>query len=123
MSIINTFQNTNAAAAALKAASKDSPAKVKKALQDFESLFINQMLSVMRQTVGKNTLFGGGSGEKVYSSLFDAELSKLMARGGGIGITDMMMEQFNEGSNAAMAKAAADAPQGGISLDKALKNR
>ncbi|MFQ5736254.1 MAG: rod-binding protein [Thermodesulfobacteriota bacterium] len=73
---------------------KDSPGEVKKALQDFEALFINQMLKVMRESVGKSELFHGGSGEDIYSSLFDTELSKLMSRGSGIGLGGVLAQQL-----------------------------
>ena len=75
-------------------AGKDSPVEIKKALEDFEALFINQMLTVMRESVGKGDLFHGGSGEDIYTSLFDTELSKLMSRNGGMGLADMLSDQF-----------------------------
>jgi len=73
---------------------KDSPEEIKKALEDFEALFINQMLTVMRESVGKGDLFHGGSGEDIYTSLFDTELSKLMSKNGGMGLADMLTGQF-----------------------------
>lgn len=75
-------------------ARKDSPEEMKKALEDFEALFINQMLTVMRESVGKGDLFHGGSGEDIYTSLFDTELSKLMSKNGGMGLSNMLMKQF-----------------------------
>src|SRR5574337_738700 len=73
---------------------KDTQAELKKALTDFESLFINEMLKTMRETVVKGGLFHGGSGEEIYSSLFDEELSKVMASGQGIGLKTMLMKEF-----------------------------
>lgn len=77
-----------------EASSKEGPDGLKKALTDFESLFINEMLKVMRQTVIKSGLFHGGSGEDIYSSLFDAELSKVMASGEGMGLSKMLMREL-----------------------------
>ncbi|MBI1911724.1 MAG: peptidoglycan DD-metalloendopeptidase family protein [Deltaproteobacteria bacterium] len=73
---------------------KDTPAELKKALTEFEALFINQMLKTMRESVIKSDLFHGGSGEDIYTSLYDAELSKVMAQGGGIGLEKMMIKQL-----------------------------
>lgn len=73
---------------------KDTPEATKKALVDFESLFINQMLKSMRSTVMKSDLLDGGSGEKMYMDMFDMEISKSMAASGGIGIASMMMKQL-----------------------------
>ncbi|MBI5491367.1 MAG: peptidoglycan DD-metalloendopeptidase family protein [Deltaproteobacteria bacterium] len=80
---------------------KDTPAEIKKALTDFESLFINEMLKTMRETVVKSGLFHGGSGEEIYSSLFDEELSKVMASGEGIGLRTMLMKEFGRAYTAA----------------------
>lgn len=82
---------------------KDSPEEMKKALQDFEALFINQMLTVMRQSVGKSDMFHGGSGEEIYTSLFDTELSKLMSKNGGMGLGNMLMEQLGGGADAPLS--------------------
>lgn len=73
---------------------KDSPEKIKKALTEFESLFIEQMLKTMRETIQKGDLFHGGPGEDIYTSMFDAELSKVMAKSGGIGLEKAFEKQL-----------------------------
>lgn len=76
------------------AAARDTPVAVKKALVEFESLFINEMLKSMRETVNKTDLFHGGSGEDMYNSMFDMELSKIMASAGGIGLEKALYSQL-----------------------------
>ncbi len=78
------------------AAPRNTPAELKKAVTDFEALFLNQMLKVMRDTVVKSDLFHGGSGEEIYNSLFDTELSGQMAKGGGIGLGKILLGQFEK---------------------------
>ena len=78
------------------AAPKNTQAELKKAVTDFESLFLNQMLKVMRETVVKSDLFHGGSGEEIYNSLFDTELSEQMAKGGGIGLGKILLGQLEQ---------------------------
>ncbi len=73
---------------------KETQADLRKAVADFEALFINQMLKTMRETVKKGDLFHGGSGEEIYTSLLDAELSKAMAQAGGIGLGDILLRDF-----------------------------
>ncbi|MFQ5480461.1 MAG: rod-binding protein [Thermodesulfobacteriota bacterium] len=70
-------------------------AKVKKAVVDFEALFINHMLKTMRSTIEKSGLLGDGMREDVYTSLFDWEISKVMAAGPGLGLGKMLMDGFN----------------------------
>ncbi|HBG46144.1 MAG TPA: hypothetical protein DDW94_04050 [Deltaproteobacteria bacterium] len=80
----------------LKSLARDNPAELKKAVADFEALFINQMLKTMRETIDKNELFHGGSGEEIYTSLLDTELSKDMARAGGIGLGEMLLRELSK---------------------------
>jgi flagellar protein FlgJ len=68
--------------------------KLKKACMNFESLFIQRLWKSMRQTVMKSGLFGGGTEEEVYQSLFDQELSKSLASGRGISLGKMIYEQM-----------------------------
>ena len=70
-------------------------AELKKAVADFEALFIQQMLKSMRDTIDKGDLFHGGSGEEVYTSLLDEELSKDMAKAGGIGLSAMLLRELS----------------------------
>lgn len=67
---------------------------LEKAAREFEALFLNQMLKTMRETVEESELFHGGSGEKIYTSLMDMELSKEMASSGGMGLSDVLLEYF-----------------------------
>jgi flagellar protein FlgJ len=68
--------------------------KLKKACIDFESLFINRMLESMRKTVPESEFLGKGPEKEVFQSLFDEELSRSLARGGGMGLGNMMYEQM-----------------------------
>ncbi|MEK7773970.1 MAG: peptidoglycan DD-metalloendopeptidase family protein [Deltaproteobacteria bacterium] len=73
---------------------KDTPEAIKKALVEFEALFINQMLKTMRESIEKTSLFHGGNGEETYASMFDMELSRALASAGGIGLEKTFMKQF-----------------------------
>ncbi len=74
---------------------RDNNEEMKKALKDFESLFINQMLKTMRESVGKSELMHGGSGEDIYTSMLDEELAKSISNAGGIGLEKMLMKQMS----------------------------
>ena len=68
--------------------------KLKKACTEFEALFINQLLQFMRRTIPPSTPGMLGAGKDVYQSLFDQELSKSMAKRGGMKIGEMVYKQM-----------------------------
>ncbi|MDD4050697.1 MAG: transglycosylase SLT domain-containing protein [candidate division Zixibacteria bacterium] len=55
--------------------------RLRKATRELESFFVLHMLKAMRQTIPKSNLLSGGLGEDTYTSMFDEELSKLVAGG------------------------------------------
>lgn len=63
----------------------------KKAAQSFEAVFLTQMMEHMFEGVGKDTMFGGGSGEEMFRPMLFEEYGKLMAQRGGIGIADAVL--------------------------------
>jgi murein DD-endopeptidase MepM/ murein hydrolase activator NlpD len=83
--------------------------KLKKAITDFEAIFINQMLKSMRSTIVKSGLIGDSNSEKIYTSLIDAELSKFIAEDSGIGLYKVLSSQLvvehDEADEANEAKA------------------
>lgn len=54
-------------------ASKD--AKLRRSAQQLEGAFVQQMYKTMRATVPSDGMFGGGSGEDMFSSLMDQHLA------------------------------------------------
>jgi len=82
---------------ALGSRDPDSPqvreARLKKATQDFEALFLAQMWKQMRQGVGKDGLLSSPQSES-YISMFDQEMGVKMAEAGGIGLGDMLFRQL-----------------------------
>lgn len=63
-------------------------AAARKAAEDFESVFVAQMMEPMFQGLKTDGMFGGGSGEQVFRSLMIQEVGKEVASAGGIGIAD-----------------------------------
>lgn len=108
MSVGQVSQFSGAGAA--HGAARDSEKELRRAAADFESLFINQMLKSMRETITKSDLFHGGNAEEIYTSMLDAELSKSMANAGGIGLADMLMKQLSNGVEPAKAEPATSQP-------------
>jgi len=48
----------------------------------------------MRNTIPEGGLIERGNADDVYSQLQDAEVAKVMAQRGGIGLADLMMKQL-----------------------------
>lgn len=67
---------------------------LKEAAVQFESLFIQQMLKEMRNTVPESDLFGKRNAEKLFQSLYDEQLAIEMAQSGGIGLSEMIYKQM-----------------------------
>ena len=81
-------------------ASGKSPAedkKLKEACQGFEEMFLNLMYSKMRDTVPKDTLLGESNGQQIMQSMLDEQLTKEMAKAGGVGLADMLYKQLSIG--------------------------
>lgn len=68
--------------------------KLREATQQFEGLFLNQMLEAMRRTAPKGGILPANSGEQMFRQMFDQEIAQRMAQGGGIGIGEMLYRQF-----------------------------
>jgi peptidoglycan hydrolase FlgJ len=64
------------------------------AAEDFESVFIAQMLEPMFEGLKTDGMFGGGSSEGIFRSLMVQEVGKEISRAGGVGITDAIYDQM-----------------------------
>ncbi len=69
--------------------------KLYEACQDFEAIFIKQMLNSMRKTVNKTGLLEGGMAEDVFEDMLYDEYSKLMAKNAKLGLTDLLYKQLS----------------------------
>jgi len=63
--------------------------KIDEAAQDFEAVYLTEMLRPMFEEINQpNSLFGGGKGEEVFNGMMLEEYGKIMAESGGIGMAD-----------------------------------
>ena len=86
--------------------SKDDK-KLRQACKDMEAMFLNLMMTNMRNTVQKSGLVDT-SKEEIMRSMLDSEMTKNMAEAGGIGIADMLYRQL---SLAAQTEKKSQAPK------------
>jgi flagellar protein FlgJ len=86
--------------------------KVANLAREFESVFMNQMLKAMRQTIPKNDLINGGHAEEIYSSLLDEEFSRQMAYTQQGGLSQSLANQLNMAIDKQSGKSEAQGPAG-----------
>ena len=67
------------------------------ACQDFEAIFLKQMLNAMRKTVDKGEMLHGGFAEEVFEDMLYDEYSKKMAQSAGFGLSELLYRQLSQG--------------------------
>ena len=87
----------DAAAAPGAAPGEKEAGKIQAACTEMESLFIYQLLKEMQATIPKSGLMGDGKAENMYTDMLHQQLSRELAFGGGIGLSDVLMAQLTEG--------------------------
>ena len=68
--------------------------KLYNACVEFESLFIKQMLDVMRKSVEKSDFLNGGMAEDIFEDMLYDRYALLMAKNSGFGIADTAYRQL-----------------------------
>ncbi|HTY79032.1 MAG TPA: rod-binding protein [Candidatus Bathyarchaeia archaeon] len=71
------------------------PARLREAAREFEGLMIEHMLKTARQPMGKTSWFEhSGAGSSLYQDMADEQMAKAMARGGGLGLGDVLIRSL-----------------------------
>jgi len=94
----------------LKVGDKNSDGNMRKVAQEFESLFLGEVLKSMRsatEALGKDNPLNTPAA-KQYQEMYDQQLAVSMSReGGGIGLADVLMRQMSKNKPLAPGEAAA----------------
>lgn len=67
---------------------------IREAAEEFEAVFLSEMLAPVFEQLESDGLFGGGSGERMYRSMLVQEYGRAMARNGGVGIADAVQREI-----------------------------
>jgi len=72
--------------------------EIKDASVQLEAIFLKLMYNEMWKTVPKDTLFSDGNDNamEIYRDMYNEELTKKAAEGGGIGLADFIYRQLTE---------------------------
>ena len=94
MATINDFTQY----AVLRSAARvDESAALREVAEQFEALFVQNMLKSMREASFGDPLFGDSSGSQMFRDMFDQQIAGDIASGsgGGIGLADLLVRQMS----------------------------
>ena len=63
--------------------------RLRESAREVEAVFVQQLLKTMRQASPGGPL--SGTGQRVYQDMMDQELGRAIAKGGGLGLADMLV--------------------------------
>lgn len=69
-------------------------AAARAAAEEFEAVFLSQMIANMFSGIETDSMFGGGPAEDIYRAMMVQEYGKVLARTGGVGIADAVVREF-----------------------------
>lgn len=76
--------------------------KLLSACQDFEAVFIKQMLDAMRKTVPEKGMLDGGTGQSIFKDMLYQQYADKMAKTANLGLSRLL---YNQLSGQALDKA------------------
>jgi flagellar protein FlgJ len=82
-------------------------ARLRRAAREFEAIFVEHMLKTARQSFPHGGLFPSGAGQDLYRGLVDEQLARSVSRGGGLGLSDLLVRSV---LRAEPQKASSSAP-------------
>ncbi len=99
----------------MKNGDKNSEGNLKKVAQEFESLFVSQMLKAMRsanEVLAKDNPMNTAA-TRQYQDMYDQQLAVSMStKGGGIGLQDVLMRQLSKNKSVPAATAQTATAEG-----------
>ena len=68
--------------------------RLKSICAEFESIFMTYMLKSMRSAFGEEGIMGNSHESKIMNAMFDENLALEAAKGGGVGLGDILFERL-----------------------------
>ena len=68
--------------------------QARKIAEDFEAVFLSQMLQPMFENIKPEAPFGGGNSEAMWRSMQIEEYGKAITKAGGVGIADSVYKEI-----------------------------
>jgi peptidoglycan hydrolase FlgJ len=70
------------------------PDEMRRAAEEFEAVFISEMLSPMFESLQTDGLGGGGMGEEIFRPMLVERYAEAITRAGGVGIADSIVREL-----------------------------
>ncbi|QQY79166.1 flagellar protein FlgJ [Keratinibaculum paraultunense] len=78
--------------------SKKDDEALKKVCKDFEAIFLSMIFKQMKKTIPEGGLIEKSLGSEIFEDMYIEEISKeISKRDGGLGIQEMLYQQFKQG--------------------------
>lgn len=68
--------------------------KIAGSAEEFEAVFVSEMMKPMFEDIQTDGMFGGGKGEEVFRGMLLQEYGKMTAKTGTIGIADAVKKEL-----------------------------
>ena len=73
---------------------KADDVRLREASNEFEAIFIQQMLKTMRKTSLESDFIKKSEGEKIFRSMLDEQYAIISAKSGSLGLGEMIYQQL-----------------------------
>jgi len=71
-------------------------AKLRKAAEGFEAIFIRMLFSTMRTTMSEGSMFGSGTSGEIYGDIIDSAVADVLADKSALGLADMLYRSMEK---------------------------
>jgi Rod binding domain-containing protein len=68
--------------------------EVRRVAEEFESVFLNEMLSPMFEGIDTDGLGGGGDGERMFRPMLIEQYANAISRAGGVGVAQNIIDEL-----------------------------
>lgn len=75
-------------------ANQPVPDDIRRVAEEFEAVFLAEMLSPMFENLDTEGLGGGGMGEQMFRPMLVERYAEAIAKSGGVGIADSVVREF-----------------------------
>ncbi|GAN00261.1 flagellar protein FlgJ [alpha proteobacterium U9-1i] len=79
--------------------------EIRRTAEQFESMFLSEMLAPMFENLDTEGLGGGGMGEQMFRPMLVEQYAAAIAHSGGIGLADSIITELNRMQAAQAAQA------------------
>ncbi|MBC7768737.1 MAG: rod-binding protein [Phycisphaerales bacterium] len=75
-------------------AAQNVPDEIRRAAEEFEAVFLSEMLAPMFESLETDGLGGGGTGEQIFRPMLVERYAEAISRAGGVGIADAVVREM-----------------------------